>query len=82
MLAVLRVVGEVVMRLHRRERDVERPCVLVETCMRAGARRRGYALHVMVVLMLFMASWREAHVFCWTDHNRLVSVCDSMGVFE
>ena len=43
-----------------------------------GARRRGYALHVMVVL--FMASWWEAHVFRWTGHNRLVNVCDNMEV--
>ena len=35
---------------------------------------------IMVVLMLFMASWREAHVFRWTDHNRLVGICDNMGV--
>lgn len=81
MLAVSMAVEEAVVGLRRRERDVERPCVRVEMCMRAGARRGGYALHVMVVLMLFMASWREAHVFRWADHNRLVGVCDNMGVF-
>jgi hypothetical protein len=41
-----------------------------------GASRRGYALHVM--LMVFMASWWEAHVFRWTGHNRSVGVRDSM----
>lgn len=35
-----------VARLHRRERDVERPCVRVEICMRAaqGEEAMRYAL--------------------------------------
>ena len=82
MRAVSMAVEEAVAGLRRRERGVEKPCVRVEVFMCAGAGRRGYALHViMVVLMLFMASWREAHVFRWADHNRLVGVCDNMGVF-
>jgi hypothetical protein len=43
-----------------------------------GAREVGYALCVVVVL--FMASWQEAHVSCWTGHNRSVNVCDGMRV--
>lgn len=45
-----------------------------------GARRRGYALHVMVVL--FMASWWEAHVFRLTGHSRWVDVRDNMRVLK
>lgn len=78
MLAGSMRVEEAVARLRRRVRDVGRPCVQVGGWVYArGARRRGYALHVMVVVV-FMASWWEAHVFCWTGHNRLVGVCNNI----
>ena len=46
MLAVSMAVGEAVARLHRRVRDVEKPCVRVEKCVRAaqGEEAMRYAL--------------------------------------
>lgn len=50
-----------------------------------GARGGGCelcAVVVVVVVVLMAASWQEAHVFGWTDHNRVVDVRDNMGSLE
>lgn len=73
MRAVLMAAVGVAARLGRRVPGVERPCGRVEVYVCAA---RGYSLCVVVVLNV--ASWREAHFSGRTGHNRLVNLCDNM----